>query len=153
MQDNENYFEFSGKIIAPDAGIGAYIEYPFDVENCFGNKGRIKVVCFFENIEYRGSLVRMRTKCHIIGVRKEILSKLNKQVGDVVNVKIKEDMEERVIVLNEELKQELNKRNLLEKFDKLSYTRKKELNQGIEKAKKTETKLKRIEEAIKEIGN
>lgn len=50
---------------------GAYVEIPFDVRKEFG-KGRVKVSATFDGVPYEGSLVRMGTPCHIIGVRKEI---------------------------------------------------------------------------------
>lgn len=68
---------------------GAYIEFPFDVRKEF-NKGRVKVSATFDNIPYEGSLVRMGTICHIIGVRKDIRAKINKNAGDQIHVTIKE---------------------------------------------------------------
>lgn len=68
---------------------GAYIEFPFDVKEEF-NKERVKVSATFDNIPYEGSLVRMGTICHIIGVRKDIRAKINKNAGDQIHVTIKE---------------------------------------------------------------
>jgi len=68
---------------------GAYIEFPFDVKEEF-KKGRVKVSATFDKIPYEGSLVRMGTICHIIGVRKDIREKINKNVGDQIHVTIKE---------------------------------------------------------------
>ena len=56
---------------------GAYIEIPFDVKKEFG-KSRVKVHAEFDGVPYDGSLVRMGTPCHIIGVRKDIRQKLQK---------------------------------------------------------------------------
>ena len=60
---------------------GAYVEIPFDVRKEFG-KGRVKVSATFDGVPYEGSLVRMGTPCHIIGVRKEIRAVLQKQPRD-----------------------------------------------------------------------
>lgn len=68
---------------------GAYIEIPFDVKAEFG-KGRVPVHATFDGESYQGSLVRMGTPCHIIGIRKDIRSKINKQPGDVIKVTIRE---------------------------------------------------------------
>ena len=68
---------------------GAYVEFPYDVRAEFG-KGRVKVHATFDGASYDGSLVRMGTPCHIIGVRKEIRSKIGKEPGDVVRVTIEE---------------------------------------------------------------
>lgn len=68
---------------------GAYIEIPFDVKETFG-KGRVPVHATFDGEPYDGSLVRMGTPCHILGVRKEIRAKIGKQQGDMVHVTIRE---------------------------------------------------------------
>lgn len=49
---------------------GAYIEFPYDVKKEFG-KGRVKVQATFDGIKYQGSLVKMKTPCHIIGEEKK----------------------------------------------------------------------------------
>ena len=68
---------------------GAYIEFPFDVRTEFG-KGRVKVHATFDGEPYDGSLVRMKTPCHILGIQKAIRAKIGKQPGDTVKVTIKE---------------------------------------------------------------
>ena len=68
---------------------GAYIEIPFDVKAEFG-KGRVHVTATFDGEPYQGSLVRMQTPCHIIGIRKDIRVKIGKQPGDVIKVTIRE---------------------------------------------------------------
>ncbi|MCL2848167.1 MAG: DUF1905 domain-containing protein [Firmicutes bacterium] len=80
-------YEFDAVIKkAPDMD-AAYIEIPFDVVAEFG-KGRVKVHATFDGEPYEGSLVRMGTPCHIIGIRKDIRAKINKQAGDTVSVTI-----------------------------------------------------------------
>jgi hypothetical protein len=82
-------YEFEAEIKkVPDID-GAYIEIPFDVKAEFG-KGRVKVAATFDGEPYEGSLVRMKTPCHIIGIRKEIRAKIAKQAGDTIKVTIKE---------------------------------------------------------------
>jgi len=68
---------------------GAYIEFPFDVRTEFG-KGRVKVHATFDGEPYDGSLVRMKTPCHILGIQKAIRAKIGKQAGDTVKVTVKE---------------------------------------------------------------
>lgn len=68
---------------------GAYIEFPYDVKTEFG-KGRVKVLATFDGEPYEGSLVKMKTPCHIIGIRKEIRAKIGKQPGDTIKVTIQE---------------------------------------------------------------
>ncbi len=82
-------YEFEAVILkVPDID-GAYIEFPYDVREEFG-KGRVKVHATFDGEPYDGSLVRMKTQNHIIGIRKDIRAKINKQPGDRINVTITE---------------------------------------------------------------
>lgn len=82
-------FEFEAVIHkVPDID-GAYIEIPFDVKAEFG-KGRVPVHATFDGEAYDGSLVRMGTPCHILGIRKDIRAKIGKQPGDTVRVTLRE---------------------------------------------------------------
>lgn len=82
-------FEFEAIILkVPDID-GAYIEFPYDVRKEFG-KGRVKVKATFDGVEYFGSLVRMQTPGHIIGVRKDIRRAIGKEPGDKIKVRIEE---------------------------------------------------------------
>lgn len=86
---NDKLYEFSA-VIQKVADIdGAYVEIPFDVKKEFG-KGRVKVHATFDGAEYDGSLVRMKTPCHILGLRKDIRAQIGKQAGDMVNVTVRE---------------------------------------------------------------
>lgn len=49
--------EFDAVIQAIPEKNGAYIEIPFDVEAIFGAK-RVKVKATFDDVEYRGSIVK-----------------------------------------------------------------------------------------------
>ena len=53
-------------------------------------KGRVKVHATFDGAEYDGSLVKMKTPCHILGLRKDIRAAIGKQPGDKVRVTVKE---------------------------------------------------------------
>jgi tetrahydromethanopterin S-methyltransferase subunit H len=89
IQMNNKLYEFEAEIKkVPDID-GAYIEIPFDVKNEFG-KGRVKVLATFDNESYEGSMVKMGTPCHIIGIRKEIRKKINKRSGEKIKVTIQE---------------------------------------------------------------
>ena len=74
--------------IVPDID-GAFVEIPFDVRAVYG-KGRVRVRAAFDGELYEGSLVRMGTPCHILGLRKDIRAKIGKQPGDAVVVTVEE---------------------------------------------------------------
>lgn len=86
---NTKTYEFNAIIMKVPNINGAYVEIPFDVKEEFG-KGRVKVTATFDGVLYDGSLVKMETPCHIIGIRKEIREQIQKQPGDKIHVTIKE---------------------------------------------------------------
>lgn len=80
-------YEFEAEIKkVPDID-GAYIEIPFDVQ---AELGRVRVpgTATFDGESYEGSLVKMKTHCHIIGIKKDIRAKISKQPGDIIKVTI-----------------------------------------------------------------
>lgn len=86
---NPKVYEFEARIIkAPDMD-AAYIEFPYDVEKEFAKK-RVFVKASFDGYPYHGSLVKMGTTNHIIGIKKEIRKIIKKEAGDIVKVNIKE---------------------------------------------------------------
>lgn len=95
MNMNQKTYEFEAIIQkVPDID-GAYIEFPYDVRAEFGT-GRVKVHATFDGEPYDGSIVNMGVKnadgsvCYIIGLRKDIRTKIGKQSGDSVKVTIME---------------------------------------------------------------
>ena len=86
---NEKEYAFDAVIQKVTDIDGAYVQIPFDVKAEFG-KGRVKVHATFDGVAYDGSLVRMDTPGHILGMRKEIRAKLGKAPGDTVNVTLRE---------------------------------------------------------------
>ena len=84
---NSRVYEFKAVIRkVPDID-GAYVEFPYDVRAEFG-KGRVKVHAEFDGVPYDGSLVRMGTPGHILGIRKESRAKIGRQPGDIVTVRL-----------------------------------------------------------------
>ena len=124
-----------------------FIEIPFDVKK-FGAK-RVKVKAKFDNVDYRGSIVRMGMPCFMIGLTKEIRKKIGKGIVDTVSVEIEKDEEERIVEIPIEFESMLNKNNNAKEFyDSLSYSQKKKYITWITSAKKEETKIKRMNDAL-----
>ena len=93
---NTKIYDYNAVIQSAAAGKGgAYVLFPYDVRAEFG-RGRVKVHATFDGEPYDGSVVNMGVKnvdgsvCYIIGVLKEIRSKIGKQPGDTVKVTITE---------------------------------------------------------------
>jgi flagellar biosynthesis regulator FlaF len=135
-------------VIKQHEGInGAYIEPPFDVKEVFGAK-RVKVLATFNGIEYRGSLVSMGG-CYMLGITQEIRKKIGKDFGDLINVTIEKDEEERTIETPDDFMEALkNSPEALKVFERLSFTGKKDYVNWINDAKKAETRISRLQKAI-----
>jgi hypothetical protein len=92
----DKLYEFDAVIKkVPDID-GAYVEIPFNVKEEFG-KGRVPVLATFDGVYYEGSLVRMKTPCHIIGIRKDIREKIGKQSGDTIRVTLRERVKKETV--------------------------------------------------------
>ncbi|WP_346939099.1 YdeI/OmpD-associated family protein [Clostridium sp.] len=145
--------KFGGQLKEAIGKGGAYIEIPFNVEETFGAK-RVKVKATFDGVPYRGSIVRMGTECHIIGVTKDIRKMINKDVGDYVEVIVEKDNEERKINLPEDFKIRIEEsKEIYDFWNSLSYSNQKKYVDYIDSAKKEETRKKRIEDSINKLIN
>lgn len=124
------------------------MEVPFDVEKEFGSK-KPKVKALIEGIPYRGTLVRMGSECHILGILKGIREKSGKDIGDAVRVTLEADTEERAVEVPQELLIALKEENAaLAYFNSLSYTHKREYVNCILEAKREQTRVKRVEKVV-----
>jgi len=130
------------------SGNGAYVRVPFDVEREFGKK-RVPVRATIDGIAYRGSLVRMGTECHVLGVLKSIRSSLGKSEGDVVDIVLEEDTEKRDVEIPADVQVALQASPVAARFfDGLAYSHKREYVRWIEEAKRDSTRSTRIARTI-----
>ena len=138
---------FKAKLEAGLGG-GVFVRVPFDVEKVFGKK-RVPITADIDGEPYRGTLVRMGTPDHCLGVLKAIREKIGKQVGDAVEVSLREDTEERKVVVPADLTSALRRNKEARAFfEKLSYTHQKEYVTWIAEAKKEETRKARVARTI-----
>jgi len=92
-KQNCKVYEYESLIYDAEGKGGAYTVFPYDIRKEFG-KGRVKVHATFDGEPYDGSIVNMGVKnadgsvCYIIGIRKDIRSKIGKQSGDRVLVTV-----------------------------------------------------------------
>ncbi|PTT40593.1 hypothetical protein DBR28_05565, partial [Chryseobacterium sp. HMWF028] len=122
-----------------------FVEFPFSTEELFKKKGQVKIKAVFDGkVEYRGSLAKMKSDCHILGLTQEVRKQLDKTFGDEVAVSLTEDKEERVVAIADDITIVFNENPEAKTlFDKMSYTHKKEYIRWIEEAKKPETRENR----------
>ncbi|WP_250252388.1 YdeI/OmpD-associated family protein [Chryseobacterium sp. Marseille-Q3244] len=123
----------------------AFVEFPFSTEELFNKKGQIKIKATLDGkVEYRGSLAKMKSDCHILGLTQEIRKQLGKTFGDEISVSLIEDKEERIVEIANDIAFIFNENpDAKVLFDKMSYTHKKEYIRWIEEAKKPETRENR----------
>lgn len=88
-------YEFDSLLYKAEETGGAYVIFPYDIRKEFG-RGRVKVHAVFDGEPYDGSIVNMGVKnpdgsiCYIIGVRKDIRSRIGKRPGDSIHVTVRE---------------------------------------------------------------
>jgi Bacteriocin-protection, YdeI or OmpD-Associated/Domain of unknown function (DUF1905) len=138
-------------------GGGAFVEIPFDVEKEFGSK-RPKVKAMIEGVSYRGTLVRtpalapgasVGSERHMLLILKGIREQIGKTLGDEIKVVVGPDAEPRLIEIPKDLLKELKKDKPAKvRFDKLSFTHRREYVRWIEEAKHAETRQTRIIKTI-----
>ena len=144
-------YSFEAEIKKIEGKDATYIEVPINIEEELGSK-RVKIKVKFDNVDYRGSIVKMGMPCYIIGITKDIRNKIGKTYGDIISVEFQKDEEERIIELPEEFKGKLLENEKACKFyEHLSYSNQRKYYQWITSAKKEETRIKRMEEAIKKL--
>lgn len=151
MSDVDYEYEFEEEIRAGDRG-GAYVEFPFDVLEEFDVKGRVPIQCSFDGVHYRGSLMRMGTAGHILGIRKAIREAIGKAIGDTVAVVLWRDRDERSVSLPRELERALASASSVRKeFAEMSFTHRREFAEWVASAKKAETRDRRAGRAVEMI--
>jgi hypothetical protein len=146
MKPTDNQVKFTAKIEQHEDMDAGYIKFPYDVMKLYGIKGRVAVKAIFDDqVSYRGSLVKMGTPCHILGITKEIRQKLGKSLGDNIKVIIEQDLEIREVIVPADVQAILDKNPRAKKFyEGLSYTDRKEYIRWIETAKQADTRDRRI---------
>ncbi|MET3034726.1 YdeI/OmpD-associated family protein [Chryseobacterium sp. NRRL B-14859] len=137
--------EFTAVIKQNGTMNAAFVEFPFSTEAIFGKKGLVKSKVVFDNsVEYRGSLAKMKSDCHLLGLTQEVRKQLGKTFGDEVSVSLIEDKEERIVEIADDISLIFDENAEAKAlFDKMSYTHKKEYICWIEEAKKPETRENR----------
>jgi Domain of unknown function (DUF1905)/Bacteriocin-protection, YdeI or OmpD-Associated len=141
-------YKFKAKIEPADGG-GAYVLFPYDVEEQFGTKGKVPVKATFDGVPYTGSLIKYGHPRHMLPVLKAIREQLGKRPGDTVKVKLTKDEGTRTLEVPAELQKAMKKNGVDKIFDGLSYTHRKEYCRWITSAKRDATRSERLEKAIK----
>ncbi|MGE5480741.1 MAG: YdeI/OmpD-associated family protein [Chloroflexota bacterium] len=143
-EKTDKTYEFDAIIQNHEGMQATYVDFPYDVMEEFGVRGRVKVHATFDGIEYRGSLAKMGSPCYFLGMPKEIRDKVGKSAGETVHVIIKQDLAPRVVELPGDVASILGDEKLAEAWAKTSFTHQKEYVNAIKDAKRPETREKRV---------
>jgi len=141
-------YTFTAKL--EDAGVGGnlFVYFPYDTKAEFGSRGIVRVCATFDGVPYRGSLVKYAAPQHMMPVVRAVREKIGKNPGDLVDVVLWKDEEERTVEVPPEFAKLMKKEGVLAAFEKLSYSHRKEYVRWITEAKKEETRQARMAKAI-----
>jgi Domain of unknown function (DUF1905)/Bacteriocin-protection, YdeI or OmpD-Associated len=144
----EKKLRFRVKIEGKEAGVVSAITPPIEVPETFGTGGRVPVRGTINGFPFRSSLMPMGG-CHMMPVNRKLCEGAGVMPGEVVDVVMERDREERTVEAPPELASELKKsKKALERWAKLAYTHKKEMANCIRDAKQEETKKRRLEKVM-----
>jgi len=145
----EQKLRFRAKIEGEEAGVVAAITPPIDVLEMYGTRGRVPVRGTINGFPFRSSLMPCGGP-HMIPVNKALCQGAGVQPGDVVDVVMERDAEPRTVEAPPALKKELAKSGKArERWEKLSFTHKKEMANSIRHAKQEETRERRLAKVMR----
>jgi hypothetical protein len=140
----EKGLRFQAKIQGREAGVVAAIAPPVDVIEYFGTRARVPIRGTINGFPFRSSLMPMGGS-HMMPVNKTLCQGAGVKPGDIVDVVMERDAEERSVEAPPELKKELAKSKAAQKrWDELAFTHKKEMANSISGAKQDETRKRRL---------
>lgn len=130
------------------------MDFPFNVEQLYGTRGRVPMLATFDGVPYRGSMVNMGNEsgCHMVLILKAIREQIGKQAGDAVHVTVALDTKPRTVEVPADLQKALEENPTANaKFEKMAYSHQREYTRWIEEAKQDETRQRRITQTIERI--
>lgn len=139
---------FTAKIEGKEAGVVAAITPPVDVPEFYGSRARVPVRGTINGHPYRSSLSPCGGR-HMMPVNKLLPAGAGAQPGDIVDVVMERDEEERTVEAPPLLKKALAKSKTAQtNWQKLSFTHKKEMVLAILGAKQEETRVRRLAKVV-----
>jgi hypothetical protein len=142
---------FSAEVLSGGQGGGHAVVVPKEVAAMFTSK-RPAVMALVNGVEYRSRLAVYGGQSYL-GLRKDLLRRLEVGVGDVVEVELVEDHEERVVVVEPaELIAALAENPAAKAaYEQLPSSHRTEYARWIEEGKKPETRADRVAKTIKRL--
>lgn len=143
---------FRATLLPDPTGAGTYVAVPPDVQAALGLKGRPKIHAVIAGHPYRGSLMPTRDGTFCLGVLKAIQLAEGLKRGDTITVELDLDTAPRVIEPPPDLAAALRRdRAAAVSWKSLSYTNQREIARSLEEAKRPETRMRRLSQALEKL--
>lgn len=147
MSDSqEQVFDAELELHPTDGGVFLFV--PFDVPEVFGQRGQVHVRGTLDGFPFRLPLTQDEDGNYILTVRKDLRNTIGKTWGLRVHVTMAPDTDEPGFTLPDDLVRALERTGLRPKFDQLAYPHRREYVQWIERAKKPEARMRRIQDTL-----
>lgn len=138
-------------VIEAARGGGAVAQIPPDVTTALGGLKQMRVTGIINGLPFRSSTMPYRGAFYV-GVHKATREAAGVGIGDEVELTLVRDDSPRVLELAPELEAALAEHpELRERFDALSFSRRRELADPVREAKKPETRAARLEKALAQL--
>lgn len=139
--------EYSGTFETIGGNNAAFV-IPDDFVSALKAGGRPKVAVTLKGKVFRTSIAKMGGR-YLLGFNKARREEADLAVGERYTLEIVADTEERTVALPDDLAAALaGDKPALDRWEKLSFTNKRELAEPIEAAKKPETRERRVARAV-----
>jgi len=130
-------------------GGGAVVLMPDDVSDAMGGRKRFRVTGTVNGVPMKTSTFPYKGEGLWLGIHKVTRERAGLEFGDTLDVEITRDDAPRALELAPDLETALAAEPALrDRFDALSFTRRRELADPIAEAKKSETRAARLQKAL-----
>jgi hypothetical protein len=137
-------------VLGGEAGDLPGVVLPVEVAAAMGGRARIPVAGTINGVPFRGSTMPMGDGRHCVGFRKELRAQAGGvEDGDAVTIESARDDAPRTVETPPDLAAALDVNAAVRAaFEAMSYTHRKEWVQAVTDAKRPETRVRRIDQAV-----
>lgn len=141
---------FKGELVSKGPkGAWTHMPIPLEVTHAFGSKARVAVKGAINGFPFRTSIMPTGNGSHYMNVSREMQKGAQAAPGDVADVVMEIDAEERAVSVPDDLQAALASAGDAGKiFSSLAYSHRKEFVVWIEQAKRPETRARRVEKSV-----
>ena len=141
---------FSAEVLSTGQGGGHAVVVPKEIAQTFSSK-RPPVLAHVNGVEYRSRLMVYGGQSYL-GIRKDLLRQLDVAVGDLIEIDLVEDHQQREVVEPSELTQALADNPAAKAaYERLPFTHRNEYARWIDEGKRSETRADRVAKTIKRL--